>query len=170
MLRNLNLNWQFEDSFGNPHKLWTPYSKGFNYETFGVYIIWKHRKSKPKVIYAGKGWIKNRFYSHRNDKRITKYHSPQNPLYVVWAEVRKKYVEGTESYLINSLKPLVNRNSRRIEPIDVNLPVIFKIPIKQTHKYAQCVKTQGNIPELQNLIDDCIVARRKLRVPSKLMV
>jgi len=116
------LEWCMEDIFGNPHKLWYPKLKGFDYSSFGVYILWQPAKPYRKVIYAGKGVIKHRFTDHRRKWRIQKYHSPECPIYVTWAEVTGDLVKGVEKYLHNVLNPLECFNKPWAGPIPVNLP------------------------------------------------
>ena len=126
MSRRIKLNWHIEDAMGNPYRLWYPYLDGFNYSSFGVYILWQQPNSYSKIIYAGQGWIKHRFSTHRGDPRIVKYSRSGHPLYVAWAEVPDiNLVDGIENYIHDSLNPLEVRLSPRANPVLVNLPACF---------------------------------------------
>lgn len=128
MLRRIKLNWHIEDSFGKPYRLWHPYPSSLTGGTYGVYILWQRPNYHYKFIYAGKGQIRNRLYSHRMNTQITKHSSLKHPIYVAWAEVpdiAPDPVDGIESYIHKSLKPLEVILSPRANPISVNLPVCF---------------------------------------------
>ncbi len=125
MIEMTPIEWDIEDAFGRPHELWYPYSKGFDYSSFGVYILWQYQNSRPTAIYAGKGRIKNRFSCHRGNERITKHYSLKNPIYVTWAKVEEDSVYGIENYLHRLLTPCESRAKPGNEPIPVNLPDCF---------------------------------------------
>lgn len=116
------IEWRMEDRFGNPQKLWYPHLEGFNYSSFGVYVLWQPAKEHPKIIYAGKGIIKNRFSDHRGTEKINKYQSLKTPIYVTWAEVSKNLVAWIENYILMKLKPLESTNMRQTGTMAVNLP------------------------------------------------
>jgi len=116
------IEWRMEDIFSNPQKLWYPKLKGFNYSSFGVYILWQPSVPRSKIIYAGKGIIKNRFSDHRRTEKIYKYESLRTPIYVAWAEVSKDLVAWIENYILMKLNPLETTNMRQTGNMAVNLP------------------------------------------------
>ena len=88
--------------------------------TYGVYVIWYVTKDgKIRVVRVGKGDIKSRLQSHRNDTDITKY-SKYGALLTTWARVSEKYVDGVEKYLGDMLDP--DKRHPDVDPIRVNLP------------------------------------------------
>lgn len=88
-------------------------------EMQGVYIIWKGEVNR-QVIYVGRGIIKDRLYSHRNDPRITRLGTSK--LYVTWASVHYGYQQGVEYFLASALAPEVGEHYLIKPPIPVNLP------------------------------------------------
>ena len=86
----------------------------------GVYIIW-HAGNPSRVVYVGQGDIKARLGLHRNDKEITAYNK-QGTLYVTWAAVPARSLDGVERYLADYWKPLVGDRHPNVAPIEVNSP------------------------------------------------
>lgn len=86
----------------------------------GVYIIW-HSGSNQRVVRVGQGIIKDRLKEHREDPIILKYKG--FGLYVTWAEVDRRYLDGVERFLANELKPLEGERYPDTFPIQVNLPL-----------------------------------------------
>ena len=85
----------------------------------GVYIIW-HEGENPRVVYVGKGMIRDRLYEHREDERIQKY--ADLVLSVTWARVDKSSRDGVERYLANYWEPKVGEKHPDAPPIEVNSP------------------------------------------------
>lgn len=85
----------------------------------GVYVIW-HGGTNPKTVYVGKGDIAERIKAHRNEANIKEY--LPNGLFVTWARVAAPSRDGVESYLIQALQPLENRNTPTASPMKVNHP------------------------------------------------
>jgi hypothetical protein len=90
-------------------------------ELEGVYIIW-HGGLNAATVYVGQGNIKERIYQHRSEREILAYQ--QFGLFVTWASVDRRYMDGVEKYLISRLSPIVNvlRGTESAAPIEVNLP------------------------------------------------
>ena len=84
----------------------------------GVYIIWN--SLHLTVVYVGKGYIRDRLYSHRNDNRFIWHEN--SDLYVTWAYVEPDFQDGVESYLANTLNPEIGEHVAQTKPISVNLP------------------------------------------------
>lgn len=113
--------------------LWTKYVNG-NYcelelvdlsevKTKGVYVIWHGTRGnavKPAVVRVGQGDIASRLTEHRNNMKILAYRS--NGLYVTWAEVPPRYLDGVERYLADTWRPLVGDAFPDVTPIAVNSP------------------------------------------------
>ncbi len=127
MSRTMQVNWYTTNQFGRPFELWYPHSDDLDYNCFGVYILWKWGNGRPKAIYAGKGWIKNRFSVHRGKECIKKHASSIPPIFVTWAIVpnEEEIVYGVEHYIHASLTPCESRAKPTDEPIRVNLPDCF---------------------------------------------
>ncbi len=87
--------------------------------TIGVYIIW-HGGQTPWTVYVGQGDIKNRFSTHRVDRRIIAYR-PKG-LFVTWAWVCQNELDGIERFLADQLRPLVEDKHPDVRPLPVNLP------------------------------------------------
>lgn len=85
----------------------------------GVYIIW-HGGPNPRVVYVGKGNIKERLTQHRNDSRILRY--SHFDLYVTWASVIQSSRDGVEAYLASRWNPLVGSQHPTATHISVNSP------------------------------------------------
>ena len=85
----------------------------------GVYVIW-YGGSEPKVVYVGQGNIKERIAAHRNNEKIQKYEHLS--LYVTWATVSEKDLDGVEGYLADIWRPIVGVDHPTSERIVVNLP------------------------------------------------
>ena len=89
-------------------------------DTEGVYIIW-HGGANPKVVYVGKGNIRDRIKYHRERSDIQQF-SYLN-LFVTWAKVKPEYQDGVEAYLANNWKPpIVGDRHPDTDPIFVNSP------------------------------------------------
>ena len=87
----------------------------------GVYIIWNIIDNKINYIYVGKGAVGGRLKAHRDRPEIFKH----NPVYATWAKtpyIMLDPISGIERYLIDTLRPVVNKNTPRANPIEVNLP------------------------------------------------
>jgi hypothetical protein len=91
-----------------------------NETDFGVYIIW-HAGQPPRVVRVGQGDIASRLSSHRNDARVASY-GRNATLYVTWAVVSPRLVDGVERYLAEYWKPLVGDRFPYAAPIAVNSP------------------------------------------------
>jgi hypothetical protein len=88
--------------------------------TTGVYIIW-HGGPTPRTVRVGQGDIKARLTAHRLDPAIGAYR-PQGGLWVTWASVSQRELDGVERYLSEQLQPLVGDHFPDAIPIAVNLP------------------------------------------------
>lgn len=85
----------------------------------GVYIIW-HGGEHPATVMVGQGAIRECISRARVDPDVQAY--DQFGLFVTWATVGAESRAGMEVFLVERLRPKVNRplpNSNRIE---VNLP------------------------------------------------
>ncbi len=91
----------------------------FNSDISGVYIIW-HGGTDPKVVYVGKGKIKDRIMKHRQNPDIQRYE--HLGLYVTWAKVSENYRGGVEAYLADKWGPIVGERHPDAPPIKVNSP------------------------------------------------
>ena len=110
---------------------WIKYSEGAifcaletvnlsNVETRGVYVIWQN--PSRVVLYVGEGWVADRLNAHRNDPNILGHRGNGN-LLVTWASVSSDLTRwGIERYLGELYKPLVSKQFRDVEPVEVNLP------------------------------------------------
>jgi hypothetical protein len=85
----------------------------------GVYVIW-HAGSEPATVYVGKGFIRERLMSGKNDHNIQTFATLG--LYVTWASVPPESIDGVVSYLSQRLQPKVRETYPDIVPIEVNLP------------------------------------------------
>jgi hypothetical protein len=85
----------------------------------GVYIIW-HAGANPAIVRVGQGVIKDRIAKHRTDPLINNYKN--EGLYVTWASVEKRFRDGVERYLAESLSPKVGDKFPDVQSIMVNLP------------------------------------------------
>ena len=86
----------------------------------GVYVIW-HGGQNPRWVRVGKGMIRDRLTAHRADSAVLAY-GKFGTLFVSWAEVPTACRDGVESFLAESLKPLVGDRFPDCDPIPVNLP------------------------------------------------
>lgn len=87
---------------------------------FGVYIIW-HAGDPSRVVRVGQGDIAARLTTHRGDSVITNYRR-FGTLYVTWAVVSPRLVDGVERHLVEHWKPLVGDRFPNVAPIAVNSP------------------------------------------------
>jgi hypothetical protein len=87
---------------------------------FGVYVIW-HAGQPSRVVRVGQGDIASRLTAHRKDALIMRY-SAHGDLYVTWAVVSPKLVDGVERYLAERWKPLVGDRFPLAVPLAVNSP------------------------------------------------
>lgn len=85
----------------------------------GVYIIW-HGGNPAHTVRIGKGYIRDRLQSHRNDPEVQAY--AHLGLYVTWASVPGQFQEGVEVYLGKRLTPKVGERFPQAIPTEVNLP------------------------------------------------
>lgn len=85
----------------------------------GIYIIW-HGGNDPKTVRVGQGVIRDRLMAHCNDLKVQAYSS--YTLFVTWAKVANEFKDGVETYLANTLNPLVGEYFPDVTPIQVNLP------------------------------------------------
>ncbi len=122
-MNDMTINWRF--CTGNVWcKLMTV---NLNHETFkdlnGVYIIWKYDVNNiPRTIRLGQGIIKDRLNTHRLNEDITKYNLPDSELYVTWAAVDGRSVDGVEAYLARVLNPVIGERFPLRTEKSVNLP------------------------------------------------
>ncbi len=91
-----------------------------NVETVGVYVIW-HSGQKPRVVRVGQGDIAERLRCHREDSCVLAY-EVYGQLFVTWAAVPARLVDGVERYLAEYWKPLVGDRFPQVGPIAVNSP------------------------------------------------
>jgi hypothetical protein len=92
-------------------------------ELFGVYIIWRfNAQNVPQAVRLGQGIVRDRLKSHRQNKDITTYDVNGSTLYVTWAEVDGRRVDGVEAYLARVLNPLVGERFPNRTENSVNLP------------------------------------------------
>lgn len=87
---------------------------------FGVYIIW-HAGNPSRVVRVGQGDIASRLTAHRGDSSITSY-AQLGTLFVTWAVVSPRIVDGVERYLAEHWRPLVGARFPDVFPIAVNSP------------------------------------------------
>lgn len=85
----------------------------------GVYVIW-HAGDNPRTVRVGQGNIADRLSVHRNDENITQY--SEHGLYVTWASVSAKQMDGVEAYLADILNPLEGERFPEVARIAVNSP------------------------------------------------
>lgn len=85
----------------------------------GVYMIW-HGGAAPRVVYVGKGHVRDRIRAHRQDARIQAYASLG--LFVTWARVSAEYQRGVEAYLESQWQPKVGERHPDAQHIGVNSP------------------------------------------------
>jgi len=119
MVGSLNVNWQ--QCEGN---VWCNLNTvNINHAHFdnmtGVYMIW-HGGAEPRVVYVGKGNIRERIRAHRQDGRIQAYASLG--LFVTWASVAAVNQRGVEAYLENHWRPRVGERHPDAPHIQVNSP------------------------------------------------
>ena len=88
--------------------------------TFGVYVIW-HGGAVPRVVRVGQGVVADRLTSHRKDAAVLSYEQ-SGILYVTWAAVPARLVDGVERYLAERLRPLVGDRFPQVAPVPVNSP------------------------------------------------
>lgn len=121
---DLQLKWFYKDGtnqYYELHRVRLDNRSLFGFR--GVYVIWIQAFGiLPRAIYVGQGNVKERLRAHRSDARFDPYFSPEEPLFVAWAEVPPRYIEGVEKYLYEELTPLVGENRPRTLSIPVNLP------------------------------------------------
>ncbi len=117
MIRNkIHLNWT------EPFNL---HEKRFNlsdYYQYGIYAIWTISNNKPFPIYVGIGQIVCRLLAHRKRYGVTKH---GKVIIASWADASKlndDIVSGIEKWLIETLDPSLNINSRKSNSIETNLP------------------------------------------------
>lgn len=98
--------------------------ENFNIETCvtdpGVYIIW-HAGNPGRVVYVGQGDVRKRLTAHRGDAKIVAYRT-SGTLYVTWASVPGRSLDGVERYLADNWKPLVGDHHPNVLPLPVNSP------------------------------------------------
>jgi hypothetical protein len=96
----------------------------FNLETCttnpGVYVIW-HAGNPGRVVYIGQGNVRDRLTAHRDNSEVTAYRA-SGTLYVTWASVPARSLDGVERYLADSWKPLAGDHHPNVQPIPVNSP------------------------------------------------
>lgn len=91
-----------------------------NVATTGVYLIW-HAGQPGRVVRLGQGKIAERLLAHRDDTEVTNYRT-FGTLYVTWAEVPARLIDGVERYLAEYWKPLIGDRYPNAPPIEVNSP------------------------------------------------
>lgn len=87
---------------------------------YGVYIIW-HGGSTPRVVRVGQGDIAERLTAHRGDPIILAYEK-FGTLYVTWAAVPVRLVDGVERYLAERWRPLIGDRFPHVAPLAVSSP------------------------------------------------
>ncbi len=85
----------------------------------GVYLIW-HGGPEPKVVYVGRGRIKERLEEHRTNEEVQQYND--HNLFVTWANIGVFERAGVEAYLIDMYAPLENKQMPKVPRIPVNSP------------------------------------------------
>jgi len=90
-----------------------------NVKTVGVYIIW-HGGSPSRVVRIGQGDIAERLRCHRSDEEILAYSN--QGLFVTWASLSHRHLDGVEKYLAQRWRPLVGECFPDALPIVVNSP------------------------------------------------
>ena len=88
--------------------------------TTGCYVIW-HGGQNPWTVRVGQGDIAKRIITHRGDHKILGYRS-YGGLWVTWAAVTSRSLDGVERYLADQLRPRVGDKFPDAAPIPVNLP------------------------------------------------
>ena len=91
-----------------------------NVAATGVYVIW-HGGQNPWTVRLGQGDIVDRIIAHRGDQKVLAYRS-YGGLWVTWAEVSARSLDGVERYLADQLRPRVGEKFPNVAPIPVNLP------------------------------------------------
>ncbi|WP_072389510.1 hypothetical protein [Hyphomicrobium sp. CS1BSMeth3] len=89
-------------------------------ETVGVYIIW-HGGQQPRVVRIGQGDIADRLAKHGADDDVLAY-AAAGKLFVTWAAVPARLLDGVERYLAEHWKPLIGDRFPHVAPIAVNSP------------------------------------------------
>ena len=119
MTQSMNLNWNKCQG-----EVWCNFNavnldhSHFN-NTEGVYVIW-HGGTNPKVVYVGRGNIRERIREHRQRTDIQEY--SRFTLFVTWAKVAPEFQEGVEAYLASYWKPKAEKKHPTAEHITVNSP------------------------------------------------
>ena len=85
----------------------------------GVYLIW-HGGPNPRVVYVGRGSIRERLQSHRANPEILRF--SEHGLYVTWARVEPDKQANVEAYLASTWAPRVGHRHPEVSHVPVNSP------------------------------------------------
>ncbi len=89
-------------------------------DAVGVYGIW-HAGRPSRWVYIGQGDVAARLSAHRRNPAITRYRD-HGRLFVSWAEVDPRHMDGVERFLAEKLNPLAGEAWPDVAPIVVNVP------------------------------------------------
>lgn len=89
-------------------------------DTVGVYVIW-HEAETGRWVYVGQGDVADRLSAHRRNPAITRFRD-HGRLYVSWAEVDPRRMDGVERFLAEKLNPIAGEAWPDVPPIVVNVP------------------------------------------------
>ncbi len=84
----------------------------------GVYVIFSVMQDEPQAIRLGQGIIAERIAEHQENDAITGF----GELRVTWAVDLEKFLDGIESYLADTLNPIIGERFPDVPHIEVNLP------------------------------------------------
>ena len=86
----------------------------------GVYVIWQGEEN-PVTLRAGQGLIRESLAREQNDKDLLAC-TDQHELYVTWAEVNPRFLDGVLRYVSEALKPELENSYPNVRPVKINLP------------------------------------------------
>ena len=88
----------------------------------GVSIVWWYDNGNPPLILSiqKSGVLAIDIDKYRSNELVVSY---LNPL-VTWAYIPSQYLNGVEKYLYDHYKPVIKQSLPKIDPIQVNLPIL----------------------------------------------
>lgn len=90
-------------------------------ETSGVFVVW-HGGARPRTLHLGYGPIADRIEQLRRNEALMRYRQ-FGPLYVTWAAVPPRSIDGIVRFLAGRLMPVHEDRVRMTPAIPANLPV-----------------------------------------------
>ena len=69
----------------------------------------------------GQGLIRESLAREQNDRDLLAY-TDQHELYVTWAEVNPRFLDGVLRYVSEALKPELENSYPNVRPVKINLP------------------------------------------------